>query len=170
MNAIEFLSAQHIEVDELFARLETSDDPGEKQRLFTELADKLAAHAEIEEKLFYPSVMARQTEELLLESVEEHLAVKRVLADLLSIRPDDHSFDAKITVMKEEVRHHAHDEEEGKLFPQVKRLMSPDELDGLGGELAAMFEALLPEAPRRKVPAQTRAAATLPREHVVAAR
>jgi hemerythrin superfamily protein len=162
MDAIELLSSQHLEVDQLFAKIEAAQNPSEKEQLFAELADKLAAHAEIEEKLFYPSVMAKQTEELLLESVEEHLAIKRVLADMLELKVDDDHFDAKLSVMKEQVRHHAHQEEEGELFPKVKRLMSKDELAGLGGELAAMFETVLPQSPRRKVPAQTKSAAPLP--------
>src|SRR5918911_920855 len=72
---LELLKDQHKEVDELFARLERGE--GDRQALFTELADKLAAHAAAEEKVFYPSVMTKDTAELLQESVEEHLSVKR---------------------------------------------------------------------------------------------
>jgi hemerythrin superfamily protein len=161
MNAIELLQEQHADVDSLFARLEKAEGT-ERRTLFEELADKLAAHAKIEEKLFYPSVMAKQTEELLLESVEEHLSVKRVLTDLMKLDPDDPHFKAKISVLEEQVRHHAHDEEEGELFPKVSRLMSADELEGLGSELLRMFEELLPIAPRRAVPGETGKAADLP--------
>jgi hemerythrin superfamily protein len=162
MNAIALLQEQHADVDSLFARLEKAEGSPERRTLFEELADKLAAHAKIEEKLFYPSVMAKQTEELLLESVEEHLSVKRVLTDLMKLDPDDPHFKAKISVLKEQVRHHAHDEEEGELFPKVSRLMSADELEGLGSELLRMFEELLPRAPRRAVPGETGKAAELP--------
>jgi hemerythrin superfamily protein len=159
-NALELLRSQHEEVDELIASIERAEGD-HKTELFRELADKLAAHSEIEEKLFYPSVKAEQTEDRLLESVEEHLQVKRLLADMLELDCDDEEFDAKLSVMKEEVRHHAHDEEEGKLFPQVKKLFSEDELDGLGGELLAMFEELLVQEPRTQVPMQTEHAARL---------
>jgi hemerythrin superfamily protein len=162
MNAIELLTDQHTEVDQLFAKIEKTEDADQKKALFNELADKVAVHASIEEKLFYPAVMARQTEEILLESVEEHLAVKRVLADLLTLDVEDEHFDAKLSVMKEELRHHAHDEEEGTLFPKVRRLLSTDDLEGLGGELLNLFETLLTKEPRRKVPMETRAAAPLP--------
>src|SRR5688572_4805770 len=117
IDALELLTEQHDEVEQLFSDIEESDDAGEKEELFRELADKLAAHATMEEKIFYPSVMMEQTAELLLESTEEHLSVKRVLADLLELDADDERFDAKLTVLKEHVRHHARDEEEGKLFP-----------------------------------------------------
>jgi hemerythrin superfamily protein len=161
MDALELLTLQHDEVDDLFAKIEATDDPDTKAQLFTELADSLAAHAKIEETLFYPAVMARQTEEILLESVEEHLSVKRVLADLLTLDIDDDEFEAKLSVMQEQIEHHAREEEEGELFPKVRKLMSADELAGLGGELARMFFELMEREPRRAVPAETRQAAPI---------
>lgn len=161
MDALSLLKEQHDEVDALFQQLEKADDADRKQALFDELADKLAAHATIEETMFYPAVMARQTKDMLLESVEEHLAIKRVLADLLELDPEDEQFDAKCKVMKEEVEHHAREEEEGELFPKVKKLMSADELAALGSEMARRFEELLATEPRREVPGETAAAAPL---------
>lgn len=158
---LEVLTMQHTEVDSLFAAIE--QDQVNKRALFTELADKLAAHASVEEQVFYPAVMARQTEELLRESVEEHLSLKRVLADMIALRPDDESFDAKLSVLKEQVSHHAHKEEEAKLFPKVKKLFSADERAALGGEFLMVFEELMLSHPYRNVPRETRAAAPLPR-------
>jgi hemerythrin superfamily protein len=159
-NALDLLKSQHEEVEELIARIERAEG-SHKLELFRECADKLAAHATIEEKLFYPSVKAKQTEEALQEAVEEHLAVKRLLADMLELDVDDEEFDAKLSVMKENIRHHAHDEEEDKLFPKVRKLMSADELEAMGGELLAMFEELLVTEPRNQVPMQTDQAARL---------
>ena len=162
INALDLLMEQHTEVERLIEKIEKADRPELKRELFVQLADKLAAHATIEEKLFYPAVMAKQTHELLLESVEEHLAVKRVLADMLALDVENEHFDAKLTVMKEQVRHHAHDEEEGELFPKVRRLLSSDELAALGNELLAMFEMLLERGqPRMVVPKETAEAAPL---------
>jgi hemerythrin superfamily protein len=161
MDATKLLTEQHTEVDTLIAKIEKAEG-STKRQLFEQLADKVAAHSEIEEKIFYPAVMAKQTEDLLLESVEEHLSVKRVLADMLSLDTDDNHFDAKLSVLKEQLRHHAHDEEEKELFPKVRKIMSTDELEGLGGEMAAMFEKLADKSPRKAVPSQTRAAAPLP--------
>ena len=135
---------------------------GDRRALFTELADKLAAHATIEEQLFYPAVMAKETNELLHESVEEHLTIKRVLADLIEMKLDEDSFMAKLSVLKENVSHHAHKEEEAKLFPKVRAALSADERAALGGELLAMFEKLMEGHPYKTVPAETAAAAELP--------
>jgi hypothetical protein len=137
---------------------------GDREALFVELADKLAAHATVEEKLFYPASMAKETSELLHEAVEEHLSVKRVLADMLELDPDEDKddFDAKLSVLKEQVSHHAHDEEEAKLFPLLRQMMSEDDRAALGNEVLAMFEALLERSPRKQVPAETGEPAPLP--------
>jgi hemerythrin superfamily protein len=160
-DALSLLMMQHEEVDDLIEQIEACADPDDKSELFKTLADKVAAHSAIEEKLFYPSVMASQTEELLLESTEEHLVVKRTLADMLELDPDDERFDAKLAVVKESLAHHAHVMEEGQLFALVRKLLSADELEALGGELLAMSEALLERQPRQQIPAETREAARL---------
>ena len=160
MNALDLLTEQHEEVDSLIQRIEASEGDA-KEVLFQELADKVAAHAKIEEKIFYPAVMAKQTEEMLLESVEEHLAVKRVLSDLIELDPNDDQFDAKLAVMKHQLEHHAHEEEEAMLFPKVKKIIDEDQLEALGGEMMALFDELLAQHPSRRVPEETGEAAPL---------
>src|SRR5947207_2044082 len=108
MDAIEMLDEQHDEVDALFKKYEELGEKAtqSKQHLFEEIADALAIHATIEEKDFYPAVKAKRTEDILLESLEEHLAIKRVIADLLKLDPSDETFDAKVKVLNEQVEHH----------------------------------------------------------------
>lgn len=160
-NALELLKSQHDEVDALFEAIKAAPSYSRKEKLFLELADKLAAHAKIEETIFYPAVIAKQTKDLLLESAEEHLAIKRVLADLIELDIDDERFDAKLDVMKEQVQHHAREEEEGELFPKVRALLSSDDLAGLGSEMLAKFEGLLQGQPRLDVPSETAEAAPI---------
>ena len=95
----------------------------------------------------------------MLESTEEHLAVKRVLADMLALDVEDERFDAKLSVLTEEVRHHARDEEEKKLFPLVRKQLSKEELAELGGEMEQAFTSLLEQSPRNNVPKETEFAA-----------
>lgn len=161
-NALELLMSQHEEVEMLIEQIENTADVSEKSVLFEALADQLAAHATIEEKLFYPAVMDESTRELLMESTEEHLSVKRLLADMMELDPDDERFAAKLLVVRDQVVHHAHEEEEGQLFPLVRKLFDADDLAALGNEMLAMFEQLLEKGePRMNVPAETRAAAPL---------
>jgi hemerythrin superfamily protein len=161
VNAVDMLESQHREVEELFAKLDKADRDQRKQNLFREIADKLAVHASIEEQVFYPAVKAKRTEDILLESLEEHLSIKRVLADLIDIDAADETFDAKAKVLKEQVEHHV-GEEEDDLFPKVQKIFDEETLIALAQEMTLLQEKLLAEGdPRLAVLTQTDEAAPL---------
>jgi hemerythrin superfamily protein len=164
IDVLEILQSQHTEVDQLIEQLEGGE--GDRAALFDELADKIAAHTTVEEKIFYPAAMDVKTEDLLHEAVDAHLAVKRLLADMMALEPDDDDeadeFDGKIALLKEEFSHHSHDEEEGKLFPILRRLMTEDDRAAVGNEVLAMYETLIEQEPRQHVPSETAEAAPLP--------
>jgi hemerythrin superfamily protein len=129
----------------------SSDD----RALFIQIADKLAIHAALEEHHFYPAVKARRTEDILLESLEDHVAIKRALSDLLDIDAENASFDAKLEVLKDEVESHV-EEEETELFPKVRKILDEAELDAIGEEMAAEQAELEDEGdPRLAVPSET---------------
>lgn len=73
----------------------------------------------------------------------------------METRLDDDRFDAKLSVLKEEVEHHARAEEEDVLFPMVREMFDKDELVALGAECLALFQSLMEAEPRNQVPAQT---------------
>jgi hemerythrin superfamily protein len=157
VNAIDLLEQQHREVEELFEEFEGASEGAAKtkERLCREISDQLAMHAEIEEKLFYPEAKQENTEELLRESVEEHLAMKRILADLLESDPSDDQFEAKMKVLQEQVEHHV-EEEEKELFPKVRKACSKEELEDLGERMQTLAEELEAEGePSKIVPGQT---------------
>jgi hemerythrin superfamily protein len=160
IDVLDLLTSQHVELDQLFDQLER--DAGDIAAVFQDLADKLAAHATAEEKVFYPHVMSDRTADLLRESVEEHLEIKRTLADMLVLGPRTDEFKAKLSVLKENVSHHAHEEEEDKLFPMLRKQLSADERAGLGNDVLALYETLLPQHPARNVRSETAKAAPLP--------
>jgi hemerythrin superfamily protein len=161
MNAVELLESQHREVEKLFAKIDKATTPRDKATLFAQLADALAMHASIEEHQFYPAVRAKRTEDILLESLEEHVGIKRVLADLLAVGSDDETFDAKIKVLKEQVEHHVK-EEETDLFPKSKKVLDAKEMAALGAALEDERE-LIEERGRARdgIPAETAHAAAL---------
>ena len=160
IDVLDILEMQHKEVDALIEKIEKGD--GNRSAMITELADNLAAHASAEELVFYPFIMAKEVSEVLHESVEEHLAMKRTLADLLTMTLDNDQFKAKLALLKEQVAHHAHEEEEKELFPVVKDMLSRDERAALGNEVLVMFEDLMQTHPYKNVPAETAYAAKLP--------
>lgn len=158
-DVLELLTSQHKEVDLLIEQIENGENAA---AAFAELADKLAAHAAVEEKIFYPAVLIKDTNDQLQEAVEEHLQIKRMLADMMALHVGEPAFKAKLKVLKEEVSHHAHREEEDKLFPKLRSLMSSDERAALGNEVLVKFEELMQTQPSRNVPRETKAAAPLP--------
>ncbi len=161
MDAIDLLKSQHREVEKLFSKIEHAKGPREKEKLFGVLADSLAGHATIEEHQFYPAVRAKRTEDILLEALEEHVGIKRVIKDLMDIEADDPTFDAKIKVLSEQVEHHV-GEEEKDLFPKVKKILSAEELDILAQNMTAEQSELEENGePRDAIPGETGEAATL---------
>jgi hemerythrin superfamily protein len=161
MDAIELLKSQHREVENLFSLTQRTKASRPKRKLFDQIADKLAIHAAIEEHQFYPAVKAKRTEGILLESLEEHLGIKRVIADLLKMHGSDDTFDAKVTVLKELVQHHV-EEEEHDLFPKVKKVLERDELLKLADTMRSEAQELEARGtPRDAVPSETSQAASL---------
>lgn len=159
MNAIELLKQQHREVEELFEEFDQAGDRAVKtrERLCMGIADALAVHATIEEQIFYPEARAAsgELEDVLRESVEEHLSVKRLLAEILEGGSEDPQLMARISVLEEQVQHHVK-EEEKELFPKVKKACSAEQLEEMGGRMERMARQLEEEGhPSHAIPDQT---------------
>ena len=157
MDAIKLLTEQHREVEELFEKFEKAGENAMKKKLdlCRRIADALAVHATIEEKIFYPATKDARTEELLQEAVEEHLAAKRIIADVVEENFDgDEELAAKMSVLKEQVEHHVEEEEE-ELFPKVKKARSQEELEDMGQRMQQMSDELESEGePAQSISAQ----------------
>lgn len=132
------LKEDHRRVERLFKQFEKTGDRAfvAKRSIVDRIIEELSAHAAIEEQLFYPAIRATVpgTEEMALESLEEHRIVKWVLSELDGMKPQDERFDAKVTVLIENVRHHV-DEEESDLFPRVRGELGRKALGELGEAL-----------------------------------
>ena len=139
-DAIRILTDDHRQVEELFVRFEKTGDGAHKQReeLVDRIMEALAVHASVEEEIFYPaarrSVAAAGDD--VLEALEEHHLVKLTLAELEAMDPSHERYGAKVAVLIENVRHHVK-EEEGNLFPTVRKAVEPSTLREIGAELIA---------------------------------
>ena len=158
-NAIEMLTKQHREMEAALKAI-SDGDSGARLELFAKAADLLMSHVLVEERVFYPAVKAKRTEDVLLESLEEHLSIKRLLSDLVALPDDAAVFEPKFHVLAEQLEHH-HEEEEEKLFPKVKKLLSNDELEELGERMQAAQAKLMAKEPRALAAEQTEEAASL---------
>jgi len=143
-DALEFLKSQHREVEDLFKQFEKLGDEGpseEKEPIVRMACEKLTVHASIEEEIFYPAAREIDDAESLLNEAEvEHNTAKDLIATLDSMDASDPMFSATFTVLSEYIKHHVK-EEEGELFPKVKK--SDLDLDALGQELAAQADELM---------------------------
>jgi hemerythrin superfamily protein len=135
MDAITLLKDDHRTVEALFKRFEKAGDRAFtlKRTLVDRIIEELSKHAAIEEELFYPTTRATVpgVDDMVLESIQEHHIVKWVLSELEHMNPHEESFDAKVTVLIENVRHHV-EEEEGDYFPKVRKELGRKKLSELG--------------------------------------
>jgi hemerythrin superfamily protein len=149
-DAVELLTADHHRVARLFAEFYALKDDGsdeEKSALVAQICQELTVHAAIEEEIFYPAVRkAIEDDDLMDEALVEHAEAKDLIAQLRAARPEDDLYDAKVTVLGEQIDHHV-EEEEGSMFPQAKG--SGIDTISLGAELLRRKAELLanPGAP-----------------------
>ncbi len=135
MDAIELLKDDHDKVDRLFQKVKATEE-GEHLALFEKIKEELDAHTHIEEKIFYPKL--REEEELkdiVLEGIEEHHQAKMFLRELSSLTDDSEKFEPKLKVLMEDITHHVQ-EEEGEMFPKVKKVFDAATLQELGKQMA----------------------------------
>jgi hemerythrin superfamily protein len=139
MDALELLTTDHQKVRELFDEFRTAkeaDDEQTMQRLRQQIFEELQTHTRIEEDIFYPAVKALDVEELtevVDEGIQEHHVVKVLMREIEGLS-DMTIFESKMTVLMENVEHHA-DEEESEMFPDVREHMDDQRLMELGTEL-----------------------------------
>ncbi|MGB9377848.1 MAG: hemerythrin domain-containing protein [Mycobacteriales bacterium] len=154
MDAIVLLKNDHKVVEKLFKQFEKAGDGAykTKQKLVEQIIEELSTHTYIEEQIFYPVARAKvpETDDHVLESLEEHHIVKWVLSELSGMDPQDERYDAKVTVLTENVRHHI-EEEEQDWFPEVRKGMGRRELGELGERMEAAKKKA-PKTPRPKAP------------------
>jgi hypothetical protein len=137
MNAISLLTQDHRNVEQLFHRFEAAGTPEEKRALTDKVIEQLSVHAEIEEQFFYPALAAKLEERGdVLEAVEEHHMAKLALWELERLPASAANFDAKFTVMKENILHHVAEEEgDDGIFAQARKELGADELEALGDQM-----------------------------------
>ena len=144
--AVELLKEQHDKVKKAFKEFEKLDreDNEAQQQLVQRVCEDLKLHTTLEEELFYPAAReAIDDEDILNEAQIEHETAKMLIEQLENMGPDDPNFHATFTVLGEYVLHHVK-EEEGEMFPQVKK--TDLDLEELGARMRSRMEELMGEA------------------------
>jgi len=147
-DAIVLLKDDHKEILKAFKDFENAGEnaTATKGKLVDKIIELLTVHTYIENEVMYPRVrdLLPDLEDDIDESYEEHHVADLLVVELAAMKPDAERFDAKTTVLIENVRHHI-EEEEQEWFPQVREGLGRKQLQEIG---EAMLEAK-ERAPRR---------------------
>src|ERR1700716_411925 len=123
-DAIALLKSDHKQVKALFSEFDEIKDDGadeDKAAIVAQICDELEIHAAIEEEIFYPAIRkAIDDSDLLDEALVEHAGAKDLIAQLEDAAADDDLYNAKVTVLGEQIEHHVQDEE-GSMFAKAKK-------------------------------------------------
>jgi hemerythrin superfamily protein len=125
IDAIEMLKTDHKQVKALFKEFEEihqdEENDGRKSEIVKQICAALTIHAQIEEEIFYPAVRDVIDDDDLMDEAEvEHAEAKALITQLEAMDTEDDYYDAKVTVLGEQVDHHI-TEEEKEMFPQIQK-------------------------------------------------
>lgn len=147
-DAIVVLKEDHKEIRRLFREFEKAGDRAEvrKGKLVDQIIENLTVHTYLENEVMYPEVrkLLPDLEDDVLESYEEHHVADVLCMELAAMSPDDERFDAKTTVLIENVTHHI-EEEEQDWFPKVREGVGRKQLQEIGARMVELRK----DAPRK---------------------
>ncbi len=157
-DAIALLKADHRKVEDLFEEFSNAKSDGKKRELAREICTELKVHTLLEEEIFYPAFEGKIDEDLYKEAYVEHDGAKVLINDIVANCDRDEYFEAKVTVLCEEIDHHVTEEEKpGEGFFYQARETDVD--------LVALRDAML--ARKDELMAQAKGAGLPPAEYTV---
>jgi hemerythrin superfamily protein len=140
-DAVAMLTADHRAVEKLFAQFEKARDTDRKQAIADKICLELTVHMQVEEEIFYPTSREFLTDEDIVdEAVVEHAAAKDLIAEIKAMQPNEELYDAKVTVLQEQIEHHV-EEEETEYFPKLRK--TGMDMKDVGAQLKSRKEELM---------------------------
>lgn len=137
-DALARLREDHRRVEQLFAQFGRESQPARQAALASEICNELTVHAQVEEELFYPAVMAASPRpddtHVLWEATVEHGVLEGLIQALRGIDASDPSFIGHMRVLQEYVEDHVREEEDG-IFARARK--SGLDLEDLGERIVA---------------------------------
>jgi hemerythrin superfamily protein len=124
----------HTHVLATFHKFEVDTPAARKQAIVNTACLALEIHAQLEEEIFYPALQAVAGDNQVLHKARpEHDEMKRLIAQLRSLTPEDEAFDLRFHELMRDVLHHVADEET-VLLPAAELLLK-DRLCELGAQM-----------------------------------
>jgi len=154
-DAIALLKADHRAVADLFEKFKATTSKSKQKSLATEICTELVIHTMIEEEIFYPALKGKIENDLLDESYVEHDGAKLLIGQIVASEPGEDFYEAKVSVLSEEIEHHVHEEEMPKegMFAQARA--TDVDLVALGASMAARKEELKAQFKSEGLPTPT---------------
>jgi len=151
-DALQMLADDHRTVEQLFEKYDNARSASVQSKIVRQICDELIIHAMVEEQIFYPAVRDIVEDDMMDEAQVEHDSAKALILSLMAAEPGEEYYDAKVTVLKEQVEHHVYEEERqrGSMFAQVRK--SDIDLAALGQEMAALKQQLQEQAKSGSLP------------------
>ncbi len=151
-DAIALLKADHRKVEQLFEQFEKAKAANRKQEIAHQICTELKIHTMIEEEIFYPAFRGKIEDDTLDEAYVEHDGAKVLINDIEAGSPEDDFYDAKVTVLSEEIKHHVKEEERQSdgMFAQCRK--TDVDLVELRDRMMARKEELMAQAKASGLP------------------
>jgi hypothetical protein len=151
-DATHILANDHRTVEDLFEKYVNASGKQAKADIASKICTELKIHAAIEEEIFYPGLRGKIEDDLLDEAYVEHDGAKMLINEIAEGGPDEAFYDAKVTVLKEQIEHHVKEEEKERdnMFQQARA--ADVDLHALGEQMLARKEELKQQVESGQLP------------------
>lgn len=135
MNAVELIKQDHREIEKLLAHFLETDSENTQEDLYQRIQTALTAHAEMEERVFYPAIKQFAPEQV-EEALREYAEVKQTLAELLDADLNEDDFETRFEKLMDDVRHHVEEEESpGGILAVAQQNLDEESLSELSRQI-----------------------------------
>jgi hemerythrin superfamily protein len=153
-DAVELLTSQHREVDQLWKQLQQSHRDGSdvQSQLSQEIVTRLSQHDAIETQFLYPELrkLGEQGRQLADHSLDEHQQVRELLSEVDGKDIRDENVFSTMARCLSAVSEHVEDEEH-KAFPLMREQCGEERLMDLGHDMSDAMK-MAPTHPHKHMP------------------
>jgi len=116
-DAMELLSDDHIEVQQLFQEydnlVDAKAEAADRESLARRICALLTVHTQIEEEIFYPAAQdVLDSDEMVDDALAEHAQAKQLITEIEAAAADDPGYDDRVRQLGEAINQHIQEEEE----------------------------------------------------------
>ena len=128
-DVVDELTADHREATELLDQILTTSDPQTRRDMADTVITELVRHSVAEEMYVYPVIEETfpDGKKVVEHDIEEHKELERTMKELESLDATDASFTEVVGRLREQLHHHATDEEDEQ-FPRLRTYVPHEKL------------------------------------------